>query len=70
VFVKSQREAFTLIELLTVIAIIAVQGAILIPVVGNMRKNARDNGSTHIWRALFTAMFSGCLTCQASKHLR
>jgi prepilin-type N-terminal cleavage/methylation domain-containing protein len=37
----SPRSAFTLIELLTVIAIIAILAAILIPVVGSVRDRAR-----------------------------
>lgn len=35
------RSAFTLVELLTVIAIVGILAAILIPVVGNVRKSAR-----------------------------
>ncbi len=37
-----QRQAFTLIELLTVIAIIGILAAILIPVVGAVRLSARE----------------------------
>ncbi|MBK8476903.1 MAG: prepilin-type N-terminal cleavage/methylation domain-containing protein [Opitutaceae bacterium] len=37
----SPRESFTLVELLTVIAIIGILAAILIPVVGKVRENAQ-----------------------------
>jgi prepilin-type N-terminal cleavage/methylation domain-containing protein len=36
--------AFTLVELLTVIAIIGILAAILIPVVGSVRSTARSSG--------------------------
>ncbi len=39
---QSARKAFTLIELLTVIAIIGILAAILIPVVGAVRESARS----------------------------
>jgi prepilin-type N-terminal cleavage/methylation domain-containing protein len=39
---QSSRRAFTLIELLTVIAIIAVLAGILIPVIGAVRSSAND----------------------------
>lgn len=46
------RKAFTLIELLTVIAIIAVLAAILIPVVGNIRNKATMTNCSSSLRTL------------------
>ena len=39
---RSRTSAFTLIELLTVIAVIAILAAILIPVIGNVRQKADE----------------------------
>jgi prepilin-type N-terminal cleavage/methylation domain-containing protein/prepilin-type processing-associated H-X9-DG protein len=39
---RSRNSAFTLIELLTVIAVIAILAAILIPVIGNVRQKADE----------------------------
>lgn len=44
--------AFTLVELLTVIAIIGILAAIIIPVVGNMRQKARQTNSLSNLRML------------------
>ena len=47
------RRAFTLIELLTVIAIIAILAAILIPVVGNVRRSAQNTTCLNNLRVLY-----------------
>lgn len=44
---RHRRAAFTLIELLTVIAIIAVLAAILFPVIGNMKNRAHQSASVN-----------------------
>jgi prepilin-type N-terminal cleavage/methylation domain-containing protein len=50
------RSAFTLIELLTVIAVIGVLAAILVPVVGAVRKQARQATGTSNLRQLHVAL--------------
>jgi prepilin-type N-terminal cleavage/methylation domain-containing protein/prepilin-type processing-associated H-X9-DG protein len=47
------RRAFTLIELLTVIAIIAILAAILIPTLGNMRRSAQNTTCINNLRVLY-----------------
>ena len=51
-----KRNAFTLIELLTVIAIIGILAAILIPTVGAVRKSARQTQSLSNLKQLGSAM--------------
>lgn len=52
---SSSRRAFTLVELLTVIAIIAVLTAITIPVINNVRESARNTRCMVNLRGLHTA---------------
>ncbi|RRJ95397.1 prepilin-type N-terminal cleavage/methylation domain-containing protein [Opitutaceae bacterium TAV4] len=52
----SKHSAFTLIELLTVIAIIGILAAIIIPVVGKVRDTARTAQCISNWRQWDTAI--------------
>lgn len=60
-FHSARRSAFTLIELLTVIAIIGVMAGILIPTLGRMRKSAQSATCTTGLREVGAAvlMFAG-----------
>lgn len=49
----SRKQAFTLVELLTVIAIIVVLAAILIPVLGNMHRSAQNTVCLNKLRVLY-----------------
>ena len=53
---RQNRQAFTLIELLTVIAIIGILAAILIPVVGTVRLSARESKSLNNLRQIGVAL--------------
>ena len=56
---KSQKnKAFTLIELLTVIAIVAVLAAILMPAISKVRENAAQSKTFSNMRQLVTAVNS------------
>ena len=55
-FLPTDTKAFTLIELLTVIAIIGILAAILIPVVGAVRQSARQAQNTSNLREIGTAL--------------
>ncbi|MDG1241812.1 MAG: prepilin-type N-terminal cleavage/methylation domain-containing protein [Opitutae bacterium] len=52
---NTKRAAFTLIELLTVIAIVAILAAILIPAISNVRKSANEANCTSNLRQLSAA---------------
>ncbi len=51
------RTGFTLVELLTVIAIVAILVAITIPIVGKVRENARSTQCKNNLKQLITAYF-------------
>ena len=53
---RSRTSAFTLIELLTVIAVIGILAAILIPVIGNVRQKADEATCLNNLRQIGAAM--------------
>jgi general secretion pathway protein G len=55
-FQESADQAFTLIELLTVIAIVAILAGILIPTIGRVRRNAQESQSISNARQLVSTM--------------
>lgn len=52
-YTPQRQKAFTLIELLTVIAIVGVLVAILIPVISNMKRQAGQSACSSNLRQLF-----------------
>ena len=52
---RFKRGGFTIIELLTVIAIIAILGAILIPSIGKVRERAKETSKLSNYRQFFIA---------------
>ncbi|WP_269537150.1 type II secretion system protein [Cerasicoccus fimbriatus] len=56
--IKEVKQGFTLVELLTVVAIIAILGAILIPVVGNIKHSAHNTKCASNLRQLGLATIS------------
>lgn len=55
-FAKAPRRAFTLIELLTVVAIIGLLATILIPAVGSAKTSAKKAQSRSLFNGLSTAL--------------
>lgn len=62
---KMDKKGFTIVELVIVIAVVAILAAILVPVISNLVKRARVTNDTQLVRNLNTAL---AMDAQTGKH--